>query len=377
MKKIIKITLLVLFGIIIISTFFFLWNKSRVKEPKYNIISPEVKTIQKKIVITGKVEPRNEVAIKPQISGIIDEIYKKEGDLVKVGDIIAKVKVIPDINQLNSGESRVNNAKISFDQEKANFERMETLYQSKVVSKEVYEQALTAYRRAEEELQNAEESLEIIKKGISQRTAQYSNTLIKATVNGMILNIPVKVGNSVIQSNNFNDGTTIATIANMKDLIFVGKVDETEIGKIKVNDPVILSIGAMQDAKLSAKLEYIAPKGTTESGTTLFEIKAAIDPTEENTLIRSGYSANGEIIVQKADSVLAVPEYCVEYQNDSTFVYVETDNPEKEQSKFEKKAVKIGISDGFFVQIIEGVNKDAKIKGNIIKEDIIKGDLPK
>ena len=325
MKKIIKITLLVLFGIIIISTFFFLWNKSRVKEPKYNIISPEVKTIQKKIVITGKVEPRNEVAIKPQISGIIDEIYKKEGDLVKVGDIIAKVKVIPDINQLNSGESRVNNAKISFDQEKANFERVETLYQSKVVSKEMYEQALTAYRRAEEELQNAEESLEIIKKGISQRTAQYSNTLIKATVNGMILNIPVKVGNSVIQSNNFNDGTTIATIANMKDLIFVGKVDETEIGKIKVNDPVILSIGAMQDAKLSAKLEYIAPKGTTESGTTLFEIKAAIDPTEENTLIRSGYSANGEIIVQKADSVLAVPEYCVEYQNDSTFVYVETE----------------------------------------------------
>lgn len=377
MKKIIKITLLVLFGIIIISTFFFLWNKSRVKEPKYNIISPEVKTIQKKIVITGKVEPRNEVAIKPQISGIIDEIYKKEGDLVKVGDVIAKVKVIPDINQLNSGESRVNNAKISFDQEKANFERMETLYQSKVVSKEMYEQALTAYRRAEEELQNAEESLEIIKKGISQRTAQYSNTLIKATVNGMILNIPVKVGNSVIQSNNFNDGTTIATIANMKDLIFVGKVDETEIGKIKVNDPVILTIGAMQDAKLGARLEYIAPKGSTESGTTLFEIKAAIDPTEENTLIRSGYSANGEIIVQKADSVLAIPEYCIEYQNDSTFVYVETDNPEKEQSKFEKKAVKIGISDGFFVQIIEGVNKDTKIKGNIIKEDIIKGDLPK
>ena len=193
----------------------------------------------------------------------------------------------------------------------------------------------------------------------------------------MILNIPVKVGNSVIQSNNFNDGTTIATIANMKDLIFVGKVDETEIGKIKVNDPVILSIGAMQDAKLSAKLEYIAPKGTTESGTTLFEIKAAIDPTEENTLIRSGYSANGEIIVQKADSVLAVPEYCVEYQNDSTFVYVETEKQEKGKSNFEKKPVKIGISDGFFVQIIEGINKETKIKGNIIKEDIIKGDLPK
>lgn len=361
MKKILKTALFIIFGLIVIGTFVFLWSKSRVKETEYELVSPEIKTIEKKTVITGKVEPRNEVAIKPQISGIVIALYKEAGQLVKAGDVIAKVQVIPDIAQLNSAESRLNVANINLEQAKTNYERIEKLYQSKVSSREAYEQALTSYKNAKEEVTNAQESIQIIKEGISQKTAQYSNTLIKATVSGMILDIPVKVGNSVIQSNNFNDGTTIATIANMGDLIFIGQVDETEVGKIKEGDPVKLVIGAMQDAKFDAVLEYIAPKGTVENGATVFSIKAAVKMTENGGFIRSGYSANGEVITQKVDSVIAVPEFALEFSGDSAFVYVE--NVGKQKEKFKKTPIKVGLSDGFYVQVMEGLTVKTKIRG--------------
>lgn len=361
MKKILKTTLFIIFGLIVIGTFVFLWSKSRVKEIEYEMITPEIKTIEKKSVITGKVEPRNEVAIKPQISGIVIALYKEAGQLVKAGDVIAKVQVIPDIAQLNSAESRLNVANINMEQAKSNFERIEKLYQSKVSSKEAYEQAITSYKNAKEEVANANETIQIIKEGISQKTAQYSNTLIKATVSGMILDIPIKVGNSVIQSNNFNDGTTIATIANMGDLIFIGKVDETEVGKIKEGDPVKLVIGAMQDAHFDAVLEYIAPKGTVENGATVFSIKAAVQVHKDDGFIRSGYSANGEVITQKVDSVIAVPEFALEFAGDTAFVYIENGTNKKE--KFKKTPIKVGLSDGFYVQVIEGLAINTKIRG--------------
>lgn len=361
MKKILKTTLFIIFGLIVIGTFVFLWSKSRVKEIEYEMVTPEIKTIEKKTVITGKVEPRNEVAIKPQISGIVVALYKEAGEIVKAGDVIAKVQVIPDIAQLVSAESRLNIANINLEQAKTNFERIEKLYQSKVSSREAYEQASTTYKNAKEEVANANESIQIIKEGISQKTAQYSNTMIKATISGMILDIPIKVGNSVIQSNNFNDGTTIATIANMSDLIFIGQVDETEVGKIKEGDPVKLVIGAMQDAKFDAILEYIAPKGTVENGATIFSIKAAVQINNEGGFIRSGYSANGEVITQKVDSVIAIPEFAVEFSGDSSFVYVENINNKKE--KFKKTPIKIGLSDGFYVQVTEGLTQNIKIRG--------------
>lgn len=361
MKKILKTTLFIIFGLIVIGTFVFLWSKSRVKEIEYEMVTPEIKTIEKKTVITGKVEPRNEVAIKPQISGIVVALYKEAGEIVKAGDVIAKVQVIPDIAQLVSAESRLNIANINLEQAKTNFERIEKLYQSKVSSREAYEQASTTYKNAKEEVANANESIQIIKEGISQKTAQYSNTMIKATISGMILDIPIKVGNSVIQSNNFNDGTTIATIANMSDLIFIGQVDETEVGKIKEGDPVKLVIGAMQDAKFDAILEYIAPKGTVENGATIFSIKAAVQINKEGGFIRSGYSANGEVITQKVDSVIAIPEFAVEFAGDSSFVYVENINNKKE--KFKKTPIKIGLSDGFYVQVTEGLTQNIKIRG--------------
>ncbi|MCL2289713.1 MAG: efflux RND transporter periplasmic adaptor subunit [Bacteroidetes bacterium] len=371
MKKILKTLLFLIFGILLIGTFVFLWNKSRTKEVKYETVMPEIKTIEKKTIITGTVEPRNEVAIKPQISGIVVELYKEAGELVRAGDVIAKVQVIPDIAQLNSAESRLNTARINLEHAQNNFDRTEKLHQSGVSSKEAFEQAETQLRTAKEEYSNAQESLQIIKEGISKSTAKYSNTLVKATISGMILDVPVKVGNSVIQANTFNDGTTIATIANMNDLIFVGKVDETEVDRIKVGNHVTLVIGAMQDKSFDALLEYIAPKGTMESGATLFQVKAAVHKIDDDNFIRSGYSANGEIVTEKAENVLAVPEFTLEFAADSAFVYVE--NPHKEdKEKYTKTPVKIGLSDGFYVEIKEGITTDTPLRGKVVDDKVTK-----
>ena len=369
MKKILKIFLFLIFGIVLIGTFVFLWNKSRKKEVQYEIIMPEIKTIEKKTIITGRVEPRDEVALKPQISGIIVELYKEAGQLVKAGDVIAKVKVIPDIAQLNSAESRLKTVEINLEQQQNNFDRVEKLYQSGVSSKEVYEQAQTQLLTAKEEYSNAQENLQIIKEGISKSTEQYSNTLVKSTVSGMILDIPIKVGNSVIQANTFNDGTTIATIANMNDLIFMGQVDETEVGKIQVGNHVKLIIGAIQDNTFEAQLEYIAPKGTMENGATLFQVKAAVLKRTGDAFIRSGYSANGEIVTEKVEDVVAVPEYSLEFVADSAFVYVE--NLQKEGAeKFTKTSVIIGLSDGFFVEIKEGITIETPIRGKVADDKV-------
>ena len=367
MKKILKIFLFLIFGLILIGTFVFLWNKSRVKEIKYDIVMPEIKTIEKKTIITGTVEPRNEVAIKPQISGIVVELYKEAGQVIKAGEVIAKVKVVPDIAQLNSAESRLNTTKINLEQAQNNFDRTAKLFQSGVSSKEVYEQAETALRTAKEDFNNAQENLQIIKEGISKSTEQYSNTLVKSTISGMILDVPVKVGNSVIQANTFNDGTTIATVANMNDLIFVGNVDETEVGRIGVGNHVKLIIGAIQDENFEAYLEYIAPKGTMENGATLFQVKAAVSKTNNGTFIRSGYSANGEIVTEKVEEVLAVPEFVIEFAADSAFVYV-TDTLKTGAEKYSKTLVQIGLSDGFYVEIKEGIVANMPLRGKVTDE---------
>ncbi|MDR2972100.1 MAG: efflux RND transporter periplasmic adaptor subunit [Bacteroidales bacterium] len=376
MKKILKIFLFLVFGIILIGTFVFLWNKSRVKETKYEVVMPEIKTIEKKTIITGTVEPRNEVAIKPQISGIVEQLYKEAGQLIKAGDVIAKVKVVPDIAQLNMAESRLKTAEINLEQAQNNFDRTEKLYKSGVSPKEAFEQAQTALKNAQEEHNNAQENLQIIKEGISKSTEQYSNTLVKSTISGMILDVPIKVGNSVIQANTFNDGTTIATVANMNDLIFVGTVDETEVGRIGVGNHVKLIIGAIQDGNFEAELEYIAPKGTMENGATLFQVKAAVKKGSSDTFIRSGYSANGEIVTEKVEAVLAVPEYVIEFVADSAFVYVE--NPQKEsKEKYSKKYVVTGLSDGFFVEIKEGITVDTPLRGKAVDEKTKMGTVEK
>lgn len=365
MKKYLKITLLVVVAAIFIGTFIFLYQKSKPKTTVYETITPEIADLEKTTVATGKVEPRDEVLIKPQISGIISEVYKEAGQTIKQGEVIAKVKVIPELGQLNSAESRVRVAEISTAQAETDHERIKKLYNDKLISREDYEKSEVEIKKAREELQTAKDALEIIKEGITKNSASFSSTLIRSTIDGLILDVPIKVGNSVIMSNTFNDGTTIATVANMNDLIFKGKIDETEVGRIHEGMPVKLTIGALQNLTFDAELEYISPKGVEENGANQFEIKAAVhapDPVQ----IRSGYSANAEIVLQRAQKVLAVPEGIIEFSGDSTFVWVMTDSiPEQ---KFERRQIKTGMSDGIKLEIKEGLTGKEKVRASEKKD---------
>ena len=360
MKKYLKITLLVVVAAIFIGTFIFLYQKSKPKTTVYETVIPEVADLEKTTVATGKVEPRDEVLIKPQISGIISEVYKEAGQTIKQGEVIAKVKVIPELGQLNSAESRVRVAEISAAQAETDFGRIKKLYNDKLISKEEFEKSEVEIKKAREELQTAKDALEIIKEGITKNSASFSSTLIRSTIDGLILDVPIKVGNSVIMSNTFNDGTTIATVANMNDLIFKGKIDETEVGRIHEGMPVKLTIGALQNLTFDAELEYISPKGVEENGANQFEIKAAIT-VPDTVQIRSGYSANAEIVLQRASKVLAVPESTIEFSGDSTFVYIMTDSVP--QQKFERTQVTTGMSDGIKIEIKKGVTAQTKLRG--------------
>lgn len=362
MKKYLKITLLVVVAAIFVGTFIFLYQKSKPKITTYETLVPEIADLEKTTVATGKVEPRDEVLIKPQISGIISEVYKEAGQSIKKGEVIAKVKVIPELGQLNSAESRVRLAEINAAQAETDFSRIKKLYNDKLISKEEYEKSEVTVKQAREEKQTAKDALEIVKEGITKNSASFSSTLIRSTIDGLILDVPIKVGNSVIMSNTFNDGTTIATIANMNDLIFKGKIDETEVGRIHENMPVKLTIGALQNLTFDAVLEYISPKGVEENGANQFEIKAAIQ-VPDTVQIRSGYSANAEIVLQRANKVLALPESTIEFSGDSTFVWVMTDSvPEQ---KFERRQVTTGMSDGIKLEIKKGLNTKDKVRKSL------------
>jgi HlyD family secretion protein len=364
MKKIFKYFLLAILAVAVLGTFWFLWKKSRPVIKKYQIETVKTGTIEKRTVATGKVDPRNEILIKPQMSGIIAEVYKEAGDVVKSGDIIAKIKVIPDMISLNSAQSRVERAQLSFAQSKKNFDRDSKLYEQKVISKEDFEKTQLQFNNDKEELGAAKDNLSLIRDGITASTAAYSNTLVRSTINGTILDVPVKVGNSVIQSNNFNDGTTIATVANMSDMLFVGKLDETEVGKINVGMPMDITIGALQDQKLTASLEYVSPKGKEENGAIMFEMKAAVK-IPKNVFIRAGYSANAEITLAKAENVLTIPESCIEFGGDTAYVYIlKTVDPQT----FNKKQVKIGLSDGINIEVKSGLKLKDQIRGAEIME---------
>ena len=365
MKKYLKITLLVVVAAIFIGTFIFLYQKSKPKTTVYETVTPEIADLEKTTVATGKVEPRDEVLIKPQISGIISEVYKEAGQTIKQGEVIAKVKVIPELGQLNSAESRVRVAEISTAQAETDHERIKKLYNDKLISREDYEKSEVEIKKAREELQTAKDALEIIKEGITKNSASFSSTLIRSTIDGLILDVPIKVGNSVIMSNTFNDGTTIATVANMNNMIFRGKVDETEVGRIHEGMPVKLTIGALQNLTFDAELEYISPKGVEENGANQFEIKAAVH-APDSVQIRSGYSANAEIVLQRAQKVLAVPEGIIEFSGDSTFVWVMTDSiPEQ---KFERRQIKTGMSDGIKLEIKEGLTGKEKVRASEKKD---------
>ena len=360
MKKYVKIALVVVVAAIFVGTFAFLYSKSKPQIKQYEIVTPEITDLEKTTVATGKVEPRDEILIKPQISGIVDEVYKEAGQTVKKGEVIAKVKVIPELGQLNSAENRLRLAEINSKQAETEFARMKKLYQDKLISKEEYEKSEVSVKQAREEKATSKDALDIIKEGITKKSASYSNTMIRSTIDGLIVDVPVKAGNSVIMSNTFNDGTTIATVANMNDLIFRGNIDETEVGRIHEGMPIKLTIGALQNLTFDATLEYISPKGVEQNGANQFEIKAAIK-VPDSVNIRSGYSANAEIVLDKASKVIAIPESTIEFSGDSTFVWVLTDSvPEQ---KFIRRQVTTGLSNGIKLEIKKGLTMKEKVRG--------------
>ena len=260
MKKYSKLIIAAIIALIFIGTFVFLWQKSQPKEVVYNEFTPKLDSIQKTTIITGKIEPRNEVNIKPQISGIISELYKEPGDYVNAGDVIAKVKVVPEMGQLSSAEMRVRLAEINLKQAQTDFQREENLFNQKLVSADEFDKIRVALDQAKHEKMAAEDALEVVRDGFSKSNAKASSTLIRSTISGVILDIPVKVGYSVIQVNTMNEGTTIASVANMNNLIFRGNIDETEVGQLVNGMNMKITIGALQDLKFDAALEYVSPK---------------------------------------------------------------------------------------------------------------------
>jgi len=356
MKKAFKILLGAIGLALFIGTFVFLWKKSKPVKDEYEELEVALRSISRTTLVTGKIEPRNEVNIKPQINGIIAELLKEAGQTVKENEVIAKLKVIPDMTQLSSAESRLRLSDINLKQAKTNYEREKILYDKKLVSAEEYDQVLQLYNQAVEERAAAQDALEVIRDGVSSTNAGGSSTLVRSTISGLILDVPVKVGNSVIQANTMNDGTTVATVANMSDLIFDGQIDETEVGALVEGMPLTITIGALPDYRSEATLEYISPKAVENNGANQFEIKAAVSVSGDSK-IRSGYSANAEIVLETVDGVPAIQESALEFSGDSTFVY------RKNGEDFDRVAVRTGLSDGLYVQISEGLAVGDKVRG--------------
>ena len=370
MKKYTKLIIAAIVALIFIGTFVFLWQKSQPKEVIYSVLKPSVKDIQRTTIITGSIEPRNEVSVKPQISGIIAELMKEPGQMVQTGEVIARVKVIPDMGQLSSAESRVRLSEINLRQVETDFGRMKNLHEQKLVSDEEYEKSRQQLTQAREEKAAADDALQVVRDGVSKSNASASSTLIRSTISGVILDIPVKVGNSVINSNTFNDGTTIATVANMQDLIFRGNIDETEVGQLSVGMPMKITIGALQDLKLNATLEYISPKAVQSNGANQFEIKAAIQLDEQLSTLRSGYSANAEIVLAEVKQALSIPESGIEFSGDSTFVYVLESLDTDEKAIYTRRAVVTGLSNGVDIEIKKGLTDKETLRGpQLITDD--------
>lgn len=361
MKKYIKYILMALVAVIFIGTFVFLYIKSQPQPEVYDEFTLQRMDIRKTTVVTGKIEPRNEVNVKPQISGIITEILKEAGETVQEGEVIAKVKVIPDMGALSAAQSRLRLAEINRKQAQTDYDREKTLFDKGLVAADEYDKIAQALRQAREEVDAAQDNLEVVRDGVSKSNASASSTLIRSTITGLILDIPVKVGNSVILANTFNDGTTIATVANMNDLIFRGNIDETEVGRLSTGMTMKITIGALQDLKFDARLEYIAPKATDQNGANQFEIKAAVNLPSNATNIRSGYSANAEIVLAEAKNVLAIQESAIEFDGDDTYVYVIKGEGDKQT--YERRKVQTGISDGINIEIRSGVKPNERIRG--------------
>ena len=350
----------------------YIYSKDKTNPVVFQTETASIRTIVKKTVATGNIVPKEEVFIKPNISGIIHEIFVLAGDVVLAGDLIAKVKVVPNINSLNSAKNNINSAKtqvetarLALESQKSIYLRQKELFDKAVVSANEFDQALLSYNQAQQRynqenvlLTAAQQTFDIVKTGTAKGLGAAANTEIRATVSGMILDIPVKVGNQVIESNNFNDGTTIATIADVEKMIFEGKVDESEVGKITENLPLEITVGAIENKKFNAVLDFIAPKGVSENGAIQFEIKGTLN-NQNATFIRAGLSANASIILARAENVLSIKEALVQYDPKTKKPFVEIATGAQE---FQRKEISLGVSDGLYVEVLEGVTQQDNIK---------------
>ncbi|MFH6602373.1 efflux RND transporter periplasmic adaptor subunit [Maribacter algicola] len=370
MKK--RVTIIILLTIILAfgGAMYYLYSKNAEDPVVYETETPTTQTIIKKTVATGSILPLEEVLIKPNISGVIEEIYVEGGDYIKSGDLLARIKVVPNLDALNSARDNIDAARIDLDDQKRNLDRQKTLFDKGVVSKVDLERAQVSFDQAQQAYRAANKRFDIVKTGTTKGYGSTANTQIRATVSGMVLEVPVEVGNQVIEANNFNEGTTIAAIADVEKMIFEGKVDESEVGKLKENLPLEITVGAIENTVFDAVLDYIAPKGNAENGAIQFEIKGTLKK-QDTTFIRAGLSANASIILARADSVMALKEGLVQFDGKTKKPFVEVETAEQQ---FERRDVELGISDGIFVEVKSGIGKDDKIKvWNAIKPEEIGG----
>lgn len=358
MKKSITVIILIFIVFSCAGALYYLYKKNAEDPVVYATEKPSTQTIIKKTVATGSILPLEEVLIKPNISGVIEEVFVEGGDYVQSGDLIAKIKVVPNLSSLNEAKNTIEEAKISLDDQKRNLERQRTLFDKGVISRVDLEKAEVAYDQAKQSYVAANKRFDIVKTGTTKGYGNEANTLIRATVSGMVLEVPVEVGNQVIESNNFNEGTTIAAIADVDKMIFEGKVDESEVGKIKENLPLEITVGAIENTVFDAVLDYIAPKGKVENGAIQFEIKGTLKK-RDSVFIRAGLSANASIILAKADSVLAVKEALIQFDPDTKKPFVEIATGSQ---KFERREIQLGVSDGIYIQILRGIKPDDEIK---------------
>lgn len=358
MKKSVTIFILLFIVITFSGAMYYLYSKNAEDPTVYETEKPSKENIVKKAVATGSILPLEEVLIKPNISGVIEEIYVEGGDMVKAGDLIAKIKVIPNLSALNNARNSIQTAKIDLDDQKRNYDRQKTLFDKNVISRQDVERAEVAYKQALQSYNAANQNYDIVRTGSTRGLGSSANTLIRSQVAGMVLEVPVDVGNQVIESNNFNDGTTIASLADIDKMIFEGKVDESEVGKIKEGLPLEITVGAIENAIFDAVLDYIAPKGNLENGAIQFEIKGTLKK-QDSIFIRAGLSANASIILAKADSVLVIKEALVQFDPETKAPFVEV---QVGGQQFERRDITLGISDGINIEIKEGLALEDAIK---------------
>lgn len=362
-KKILRTILWIVAAIVVVGIISTVLTKGKNKGNSYEIVTPvQNDSVIKSTVLTGSIEPRDEVKVKPQMNGIVAELLHLPGDFVQAGDLVARIQMVPDVGTVQNAASRVESAGVRLEQFKEVYQRDKQLFDQNILPKEQYERSLADYKSAEIEYNSAQETLQLVTKGSSARTAKQNNTLVRATVTGTILEQPVKVGTNVIQANNFNEGTTIVSIADLTDLLFIGEVNESDVNRVSVGANVVIKIGAIKERTFPAVVEYVSPKGVVKSGTVLFEVKAALTGSDLSG-IKAGFSSNAELELDSRKNVMTIPESAVTYRGDKTFVYISKDGGNSENS-FTEQEVTLGLSDGLKVEVISGLKGDEKLRGN-------------